>query len=60
MITKITLDKEDIKRILADYFKVKPSDVDIDLFMTWVGYGLNEHRVQDIEITINNAEVMQR
>ena len=53
MITKITLDKEDIKRILADYFKVKPSDVNIDLFWTWVGYGLSEHSVPDVEITIN-------
>ena len=53
MITKIILDKEDIKKILADYFKVKPSDVDINLFMTWVGYGLDEHEEPDVKITIN-------
>ena len=53
MITKITLDKEDIKKILADYFKVKSSDVYIKLFMTCVGYGYDEHEEPDVEITIN-------
>lgn len=53
MITKIILDKEDIKKILADYFKVDYSDVYIKLFMTCVGYGPDEHEKPDVEITIN-------
>ena len=46
----ITLREEDVKTIVAQYltkegYSVSPDGVTLDVEITWVGYGLDEHQV---------------
>lgn len=49
----IELDKEDIKNAIATAYNVQPQDVSLDLYMTSVGYGMNEHDVPDVRAFIS-------
>ena len=52
MKTKIYLDKYDIQKIVAKHFNVDSKQVDVHLFTTIEGYGMDEHTAADIEVIL--------
>lgn len=46
------LDKEDIKKILADHFDAKEADVTVGVDATTKGYGYGEHTEYEINATV--------
>lgn len=40
---QVTLDKEEIKKVISQVFNVDQTKVDLELFVTSVGYGPGEH-----------------
>ena len=52
MKTELHLDAKDIKKIIADYFKVDTSKVEVRLYTTTAGYGPMEHEVTDVKAII--------
>lgn len=46
------LDKEDIKKILADHFDAKEADVIVEVDAKTKGYGYGEHTVHDVSATV--------
>ena len=52
MRVEVHLDKDDIKRIVADHFGVQPGDVDIHCFMETVGYGPGERDVPSVRAIV--------
>ena len=52
MKTELHLDANDIKKIIADYFKVDTSKVEVRPYITTTGYGPMEHEVADVKAII--------
>lgn len=52
MKTELHLDAKDIKKIIADYFKVDISKVEVKPYTTTTGYGPMEHEVADVKAII--------
>lgn len=52
MKTELCLDSEDIKQIIAEYFKVNISQVSLKPYKTLSGYGPMEHEVTDVKATV--------
>lgn len=43
MTVQVILEKEEIKKVISQVFNVNQTKVDLELFMTSVGYGPGEH-----------------
>ncbi len=43
MKTKIELDKDDMRKIIAEHFSVKEENVTVECRNECVGYGMSEH-----------------
>ena len=59
MKTKVCLDKYDVQRIVAKHYNVDPKSVDMHLFITMVGYGMDEHEEASIEVVVTTDEEKQ-
>lgn len=44
MKTKIELDGDDMRKIIAEYFSVSEDNVTVSSSEEWVGYGMQEHK----------------
>lgn len=44
MKTKIELDRDDMRKIIAEHFSVSEDKVTVSASEEWVGYGMQEHR----------------
>lgn len=52
MKTELHLDAKDIKKIIANYFKVDTSKVEVGSYTMTAGYGPMEHEVTDVKAII--------
>lgn len=52
MMNKIFLDKTDVQQIIANYYDVDLKAVNLHLFNTTKGYGMDEHDEAEIEVII--------
>ena len=55
MKTKVFLDKYDVQRIIAKHYNVDPKNVDVHLFITTEGYGMDEHNAADVEVIVTTG-----
>ena len=58
MIVKRILNDDDIKMIIASYFRAMPADVSIEIKTKAVGYGQAEHDEQYIEIVVEQGQTI--
>ena len=59
MKTKVFLDKHDIQRIIAKHYNVEQQKVDMHLFITTEGYGMDEHDAPAIEAIVTTGGEIQ-
>lgn len=52
MYTTVTLDEDDIKKIVAKHFKVNQSDIDIEIYKETRGYGESEYEEDAVKIEV--------
>ena len=53
MKTVYTLDKNDIKMLVAEKYDVNPKQVNVRCFMNTIGYGMDEHDEPTVEVEIS-------
>jgi len=52
METIIKLNKEDVAKIIAEYFDVDKSKVNVEPYTTTAGYGMWEYETTDLRVEI--------
>lgn len=55
METIIKLNKEDVIKIIAEYFEVDKSKVNVELYTTTAGYGIYEYEITDLKVEIKKS-----
>ena len=56
MKTKVFLDKRDVQLIVAKHYNVQPNNVDVHLFITMEGYGMEAHDAAAMEVTVTTDD----
>lgn len=56
MKTKIELDKDDMRKIIAEHFSVSEDNVIVSASEEWVGYGMQEHRESVPHAVVEKAD----
>lgn len=56
MRIRYTLSVDEIRDIIAHYFKIAQKDVNLKITETYAGYGMNEHKNHTIECFIDTVK----